>query len=42
MESGLGRSGVKFDPLMRRLHADPRYHAWLVRLKLDDEALKRL
>jgi TolB-like protein/DNA-binding winged helix-turn-helix (wHTH) protein/tetratricopeptide (TPR) repeat protein len=30
---------LRFDPMMRRLHGDPRYLAWLRRLKLDDESL---
>jgi TolB-like protein/DNA-binding winged helix-turn-helix (wHTH) protein/tetratricopeptide (TPR) repeat protein len=36
-----GVAQLKFDPLMRRLHADPRYHAWLRRLHLDDDAALR-
>ena len=33
---------LKFDPMMRRLHGDPRYKAWLLRLKLDDESLAEI
>jgi hypothetical protein len=32
---------LRFDPMMRRLHGDPRYQAWLERLKLDDAALAK-
>jgi len=34
-----GLAQLKFDPMMRRVHADPRYQAWLLRLKLDDASL---
>jgi TolB-like protein/DNA-binding winged helix-turn-helix (wHTH) protein len=34
-----GLMQLKFDPMLRRLHADPRYRAWLLRLKLDDASL---
>ena len=30
---------LKFDPLMRRLHGDPRYDDWLLKLRLDDRSL---
>ena len=33
-----GLAQLKFDPMMRKLHGDPRYAAWLERLKLDDDA----
>jgi TolB-like protein/DNA-binding winged helix-turn-helix (wHTH) protein len=36
-----GVAQLKFDPLMRRLHADPRFRAWLKRLHLDDDAALR-
>ena len=36
-----GLMQLKFDPMMRRLHGDRRYDAWLVRLGLDDASLKR-
>ena len=34
-----GLMQIKFDPMMRRLHGDRRYRAWLLRLKLDDASL---
>lgn len=30
-----GVAQLRFDPMFRRLHHDPRYQAWLVRMKLD-------
>jgi TolB-like protein/DNA-binding winged helix-turn-helix (wHTH) protein len=32
---------LRFDPMMRRLHGDPRYQSWLQRLKLDDASLAK-
>ncbi len=37
-----GLMQLKFDPMMRRLHGDPRYKAWLLRLKLDDGSLAEI
>jgi TolB-like protein/DNA-binding winged helix-turn-helix (wHTH) protein/tetratricopeptide (TPR) repeat protein len=36
-----GLAQLKFDPMMRKLHDDPRYKHWLKRLKLDDDAALR-
>jgi TolB-like protein/DNA-binding winged helix-turn-helix (wHTH) protein/tetratricopeptide (TPR) repeat protein len=36
-----GLAQLKFDPMMSRLRADPRYRDWLKRLKLDDDAALR-
>lgn len=31
-----GVAQLKFDPMFRRMHRDPRYRAWLVRINLDE------
>lgn len=31
-----GVAQLKFDPMFRRMHHDPRYRAWLVRIHLDE------
>jgi TolB-like protein/DNA-binding winged helix-turn-helix (wHTH) protein/tetratricopeptide (TPR) repeat protein len=36
-----GLAQLKFDPMMQKLRADPRYKVWLKRLKLDDDAALR-
>jgi TolB-like protein/DNA-binding winged helix-turn-helix (wHTH) protein len=36
-----GLAQLKFDPMFRRLHGDPRYPAWLKRLGLDEGTLSK-
>jgi tetratricopeptide (TPR) repeat protein len=36
-----GLAQLRFDPMMRKLHDDPRYLAWLARLHLDDASVQR-
>lgn len=36
-----GLAQLKFDPMFRRLHRDPRYRQWLARMHLDDAPTAR-